>query len=98
MNLPPVHICPECRSKNVMVLDSNRTGVSIRRRRMCKKCKARWTGHELTEEQLRLCYGERELTLHPISEAVQKVREAFENLERVLSEAEHVLPAVQEAE
>jgi len=39
--------CPECRSASRRVIDSRHTGVGIRRRSECLRCKARWSTMEV---------------------------------------------------
>ncbi|MDE2020871.1 MAG: hypothetical protein KGJ13_11095 [Patescibacteria group bacterium] len=45
--------CPSCKdSFRVIVSDSRPIGGTIRRRRKCTHCGARWTTYEISDEQI----------------------------------------------
>jgi hypothetical protein len=45
--------CHACSGFKTEVLDSRRTGITVRRRRRCTACGARWTTYELRADFLR---------------------------------------------
>ncbi|MEZ4321381.1 MAG: transcriptional regulator NrdR [Myxococcota bacterium] len=72
--------CPECAHEESRVVDSRTTGDSIRRRRQCVACGARFTTHERLEQRLpwvrkrdgRKEPYERDKVLHGIALACRK--------------------------
>ncbi|MCB9677892.1 MAG: transcriptional repressor NrdR [Alphaproteobacteria bacterium] len=72
--------CPDCAHEESRVVDSRTTGDSIRRRRQCASCGARFTTHERIEQRLpwilkrdgRRELYDREKVLHGITLACRK--------------------------
>lgn len=44
--------CPVCKSENIYVIDSRKQEGSIRRRKLCKNCEARFTTYEVSEVEM----------------------------------------------
>lgn len=43
-------ICPNCQAMKTRVIDSRVVKGATRRRRVCKRCRQRWTTYEITDK------------------------------------------------
>lgn len=91
--------CPDCGHDDSRVVDSRTTGDSIRRRRQCSACNARFTTHERLEQRVlwvikrdgRREPWSREKVLHGIALACRKRPVDADAMERVVAEVESAL-------
>lgn len=88
--------CPDCGHEDSRVVDSRTTGDSIRRRRQCSACNARFTTHERLEQRVlwvikrdgRREPWSREKVLHGIALACRKRPVDADVMEQVVAQVE----------
>ena len=100
--------CPKCGTLDDKVIDSRlaKDGSSIRRRRVCLECEARFTTYEVLERnemRLEKKDGRRELfdrakLLGSITKACEKRPISMEDMERVAEEIHRELDSLNDAE
>ncbi len=100
--------CPKCGTLDDKVIDSRlaKDGSSIRRRRLCLECEARFTTYEVLERnemRLEKKDGRRELfdrakLLGSITKACEKRPISMEDMERVAEEIHRELDSLNDAE